>query len=125
MHEKVGMFNSLGFQGKTMERKVADAALKRAVLGREEAEETMFRFRDENSTLSRTVFELKTREKKVSERLDTVMVRLLEVHVAEDTDFTDRRIMPGRRRHMSIHRPFGRRRYGELGRRTSSRNQWL
>lgn len=74
MHDKVAAFNSLAFQGKQLERKTHDAALKRAMLGREEAESEMRRFRDEVRALRRQVDEGRERERKVGERLENVMV---------------------------------------------------
>lgn len=59
---------------KQLERKTADAALKRAMLGREEAESEMRRYRDEVRGLRRYVDEGRERERKVGERLETVMV---------------------------------------------------
>jgi hypothetical protein len=61
-------------QSKTLERKTADAALKRAMLGREEAESEMRRYRDEVRALRRQVDEGKERERRVGERLEAVMV---------------------------------------------------
>ena len=74
VHEKVAAFNSLAFQGKQLERKANDAALKRAMLGREEAESEMRRYRDEVRALRRHVEEGRERERKVGERLENVMV---------------------------------------------------
>lgn len=59
---------------KQLERKTADAALKRAMLGREEAESEMRRYRDEARGLRRYIEEGRERERKVGERLETVMV---------------------------------------------------
>lgn len=75
VHEKISAFNSLAFQGKTLERKTNDAALKRAMLGREEAESEMRRYRDEKRLLQREVEEGRERERKVAERLEAYMVR--------------------------------------------------
>jgi hypothetical protein len=75
VHEKINAFNSLAFQGKQLERKTNDAALKRAMLGREEAESEMRRYRDEKRVLQREVEEGKDRERKVAERLEAYMVR--------------------------------------------------
>jgi len=80
VHEKVAAFNSLAFQGKQLERKANDAALKRAMLGREEAESEMRRFREDVRILKRKVEEGQERERKVSERLESVMVNFLQVH---------------------------------------------
>lgn len=76
VHEKVAVFNSLAFQGKQLERKANDAALKRAMLGREEAESEMRRYREETRALRRQVEEGKERERRVGERLENVMVSL-------------------------------------------------
>jgi hypothetical protein len=74
VHDKVAQFNSLAFQGKQLERKANDAALKRAMLGREEAESEMRRYRDETRELRRQLEEGRDRERRVGERLETVMV---------------------------------------------------
>jgi hypothetical protein len=76
VQEKIAAFNSVAFQGKQLERKANDAALKRAMLGREEAESEMRRYRDETRALRRDVEEGRERERKVGERLESVMVRL-------------------------------------------------
>ncbi|KAK4444425.1 hypothetical protein QBC34DRAFT_308893 [Podospora aff. communis PSN243] len=73
VHDKINQFNSLAMQSKQLERKTADAALKRAMLGREEAETEMRRYRDEARQLRKLVEEGKERERKVGERLETVM----------------------------------------------------
>jgi len=77
VYDKITQFNSLSVQSKALERKTADAALKRAMLGREEAETDMRRFRDEVRGLRKQVDEGKERERRVGERLETVMVRLI------------------------------------------------
>lgn len=76
VHEKINQFNSLAVQSKQLERKTADAALKRAMIGREEAEAETRRYRDEARSLRKLVEEGKERERKVGERLETVMVCL-------------------------------------------------
>ncbi|KAK1834514.1 hypothetical protein QBC39DRAFT_276808 [Podospora conica] len=73
VHDKINQFNSLTMQSKALERKTADAALKRAMVGREEAEAEMRRYRDEARQLRRQVDDAKERERKVGERLETVM----------------------------------------------------
>lgn len=75
VHDKISQFNSLAMQSKQLERKTADAALKRAMLGREEAESEMRRYRDEARLLKKHLEEGKERERRVGERLETVMVR--------------------------------------------------
>lgn len=74
VHDKVNQFNSLTMQSKALERKTADAALKRAMMGREEAEAEMRRYRDETRQLRKQIDDAKERERKVGERLETVMV---------------------------------------------------
>ncbi|OLN87163.1 hypothetical protein CCHL11_03635 [Colletotrichum chlorophyti] len=73
VHEKISQFNNLAMQSKTLERKTADAALKRAMLGREEAETEMRRYREESKVLRVQLEKGKEREQRVSERLETVM----------------------------------------------------
>lgn len=74
VHDKINQFNSLAMQSKQLERKTADAALKRAMLGREEAETEMRRYREEARLLKKQVEEGKERERRVGERLEAVMV---------------------------------------------------
>ncbi|EFY90394.1 hypothetical protein MAC_03640 [Metarhizium acridum CQMa 102] len=75
VHEKIHQFNNLSIavQSKQMERKTADAALKRAMVGREEAEAEMKRMREELILLRKDIEEGKERERKVGERLEAVM----------------------------------------------------
>lgn len=76
VHDKIRQFNNMGSNSlsKQLERKTADAALKRAMLGREEAEIEMRRYRDEARALRKVVEEGRERERRVGERLETVMV---------------------------------------------------
>ncbi|KAH8599512.1 hypothetical protein B0O99DRAFT_503412 [Bisporella sp. PMI_857] len=73
VHDKVTAFNNLAFQSKQLERKTNDAALKRAMLGREEAESEMRRYREDVKMLKRQIEEGQNRERKVGERLENVM----------------------------------------------------
>ncbi|KAI1492252.1 hypothetical protein F5X96DRAFT_627464 [Biscogniauxia mediterranea] len=81
VHDKIRQFNSMAHLGrngattmsKQLERKTADAALKRAMVGREEAEAEMRRYRDEARSLRKQIDEGRERERKVGERLETVM----------------------------------------------------
>ncbi|PNY29956.1 Uncharacterized protein TCAP_00117 [Tolypocladium capitatum] len=75
VHDKISQFNSLSvaMQSKQLERKTADAALKRAMVGREEAEAEMRRLREETRQLQKATQEGKERERRVGERLETVM----------------------------------------------------
>lgn len=79
VHDKIRQFNTLGHahgvsMSKQLERKAADAALKRAMLGREEAETMMRQYREEARALRKKVEECHERERRVGERLETVMV---------------------------------------------------
>ncbi|RXG41974.1 hypothetical protein VDGE_07540 [Verticillium dahliae] len=73
VHDKISQFNTLAMQSKSLERKTADAALKRAMLGREEAEGEMRRYRDETKVLRVQLEKARDREMRVSERLEAVM----------------------------------------------------
>jgi hypothetical protein len=80
--DKINQFNTLASQSNHLERKSNDAALKRAVLGREEAEvevrrykDDIHKYKDEIRTLKKEIEEGRYRERKVGERLETVMVR--------------------------------------------------
>ncbi|KAI5864390.1 hypothetical protein GGS23DRAFT_497360 [Durotheca rogersii] len=81
VHDKIRQFNNLAHtnpahgasMSRQLERKTADAALKRAMLGREEAEGEMRRYRDEARALRKQVEESRGRERKVGERLEDVM----------------------------------------------------
>lgn len=86
VHEKVAKFDSLASQSKALERKAADAALKRAMLGREEAESEMRRYREEVRTLRKQIEEGNARERKVGERLETVMVSIFRQISKQDPD---------------------------------------
>lgn len=76
VHDKISQFNSLSMsmQSRQLERKSADAALKRAMLGREEAEAEMKRLKEEARVLRQEIEEGKERERRVGERLETIMV---------------------------------------------------
>ncbi|KAH6891252.1 hypothetical protein B0T10DRAFT_306564 [Thelonectria olida] len=75
VHDKISQFNNLSvsMQSKQLERKTADAALKRAMLGREEAETEMRRYKEEVKGLRKSIEEGKERERRVGERLETLM----------------------------------------------------
>ncbi|KAI1206178.1 uncharacterized protein F4807DRAFT_440163 [Annulohypoxylon truncatum] len=81
VHDKIRQFNNMTHNGpagaasmsRQLERKTADAALKRAMLGREEAEAEMRRYRDEARSLRKQIEESRARERKVGERLEDVM----------------------------------------------------
>ncbi|KAM0302048.1 hypothetical protein ACHAPM_005203 [Fusarium culmorum] len=75
VHDKISQFNNLSvtMQSKQLERKTADAALKRAMLGREEAESELRKIREETKALRKAIDEGKERERKVGERLEALM----------------------------------------------------
>ncbi|POS84078.1 hypothetical protein EPUL_003757 [Erysiphe pulchra] len=73
VHEKVMALNKLTYQARHLERKTNDAALKRAMLGREEADCEMRRYREEARAFKKALEESKRRERIVGERLETVM----------------------------------------------------
>ena len=79
VHERAAKFDTLAFQGKVLERKANDAALRRAMLGREEAETEMRRYREEARVLRKQIEDGKDRERKVGERLENIMVGLYSV----------------------------------------------
>ena len=78
VQDKVAQFNNLSKEA-VQRRKDNEAAMRRAVLGREEAENESRRLRDENQALRRNLEEGRAREKRVAERLESVMVRLLRL----------------------------------------------
>jgi hypothetical protein len=80
VHDKISQFNSLSIaaQSRQLERKTADAALKRAMLGREEAEADLKKYKDELKVMRKAVDEGKERERRVGERLETIMVRFAQ-----------------------------------------------
>ena len=71
----VARFNSLDIKDHAELRRKDEAALKRAQMGREEAEEQVKRHREEGRRLKKELDESSDRERKVMKRLDAVMVR--------------------------------------------------
>ncbi|MCJ1379523.1 hypothetical protein MMC17_002624 [Xylographa soralifera] len=69
---KVAQFNNLSKEA-SQRRKDNEAALKRAVVGREEAESETRRLKDETRSLRKEVEEGSIRERRVGERLEAVM----------------------------------------------------
>ena len=74
MQDKVAQFNNLTKENESPRHRERDAALRRAMLGREEAESELRRMKEENRMLRRDVEEGKQREMKVGSRLEAVMV---------------------------------------------------
>lgn len=122
VHEKAVKFDTLAFQGKALERRTNDAALKRAMLGREEAESEMRRYRDEARALRKEVQEGKERERKVGVRLENVMVRLNVTKPRAMLNLS-RKTMAEPKRHTDIRKPCGRKKSEELGKTRLNHNQ--
>lgn len=72
----VARFNALEIKDHAELRRRDEAALKRAQMGREQAEEEVRRTREECRSLRKDLEEARERERRVVRRLDTVMVRL-------------------------------------------------
>lgn len=126
VHEKVVAFNSLAFQAKQLEKKTNDAALRRAVLGREEADSDMRRYRDEARALRKSVEEAKRREKIVGERLETVMVSWCKGKYSIDkSDNPDRKTLAVLRKLSNIQNRFGKKKFGVQRKKTSRPNQLI
>ena len=70
---KVAQFNSLSKEA-AQRRKENEAALKRAVVGREEAESETRKLKEENMALRRELEEGRNREQRVGERMESIMV---------------------------------------------------
>jgi len=70
---KVAQFNNLSKEA-SQKRKDHEAALKRAVVGREEAESETRRLKEENRLLRQEVEDAGARERRVSERMEAVKV---------------------------------------------------
>jgi carbamoylphosphate synthase large subunit len=75
---KVAQFNEIAQKAR---RRDNEAALERAILGREEAENETRRLREENRVLRQETEEGRARERKVGQRLETVIASWLLVHV--------------------------------------------
>ena len=66
---KVAQFNNLSREA-TQKRKDHEAALRRAVLGREEAESETRRLKDENKSMKEKLDEAKAREMRVAKKFE-------------------------------------------------------
>ena len=124
---KVAQFNGLAKEA-AQRRKDNEAALKRAILGREEAEGESRRLRDGNERLRMEVEEGRSRERKVGERLEAVQVYATPVYPQGPlglalADWVDncRKSFKERERHKRMNGMCLRRRCGEQGKRPSSR----
>ena len=72
---KVAQFNNLSKEA-TQRRKDNEAALIRAVVGREEAESETRRLKEETRALRKEIEESRIRERRVGERMEAMMVCL-------------------------------------------------
>ena len=72
---KVAQFNNLSKEA-IQRRKENEAALRRAVVGREEAEGETRRLKEETKLLRKELEEGRSRERRVGERVEAVMVRI-------------------------------------------------
>lgn len=86
VHEKISQFNSLstGMAGLQLGRGSFDAALSRAMVGREEAEAQVRRLHDETKQLQSALQDGRERERRVGERLEAVMVGCTPCPLAAD-----------------------------------------
>lgn len=98
---KVAQFNSLSKEA-IQRRKDNEAALKRAVMGREEAESETRRMKEQNQVLRRENEEARGRERKVGERIEVVMVRGTTLGSESKLTTEYRRNYKGQRRLMRI-----------------------
>ncbi|KAI9754816.1 MAG: hypothetical protein M4579_004541 [Chaenotheca gracillima] len=81
VQHKVAQFNSMN-KDAADRRRIHEAALRRAVMGREEAESDNKRMKDELGEFRKEVADSKDRERRVAERLEALME---EVHRAKST----------------------------------------
>lgn len=117
----VARFNSLDIRDASEERRKRDAAaLKRAQMGREEAEAEVKKLKEDQRTAKSELEESKDRERRVMKRLDVVMVSLRAHTQSTDGGLTDcRRICIDPRRRKRMLSRYTRKRFGELGKRHS------
>lgn len=121
---KVAQFNNLTKEA-AQRRKDNEAALKRAVLGREEAESETRRLKEENTVLRRDVEEGRGRERRVGERLESVMVRSTHDQTGIMANSCNRRIYNAQKKHMHIRRPSTKRKsVGRGKKRLNPRVRW-
>lgn len=117
---KVAQFNNLGKEA-SQRRKDNEAALQRAVLGREEAESETRRVKEESSVLRKENEEGRRRERRVGERLETLMV-MTSSFLLGKSQLTepDRRNCNGQRRPMHIPRLCTKKKFAEQEKRLLS-----
>ena len=125
VQNKVAQFNSLSKEA-AQRRKDNEAAMRRAVLGREEAESEARRLRDENRVMRKELEEGKSREKRVAQRIENVMVSHCIGFVMYKSLTKPRRSWGRPKRLKHVQKICMRRRSEERGKRHSShRVHWL
>lgn len=117
---KVAQFNNLSKEA-AQRRKDNEAALKRAVLGREEAECETRRIKEESRILRKEMEEGRGRERRVGERLEALMVGFPSSDNDSKLTVFGRRSCSGQRRPMRTRRACMKRKSEEQGRRRSNR----
>ena len=116
---KVAQFNNLSREA-AQRRRDSEAALKRAVLGREEAESETRRLKEEHRGLRNEIEEGRGRERRVGERLEALMVSFAAQFVPVSPHLDFRRSCSGRKRPTRIPKPSTRRKSAEQGKRRSN-----
>lgn len=120
VQSKVAQFNNLSKEA-VQRRKDNEAAMRRAVLGREEAENETKRLRDEYQGLRKELEEGKARERKVAQRIESVMVGGF-AGILKSPALTRRRkscIAPKKRKRM--HKEYTKKKFEEREKKHSSR----
>lgn len=115
---KVAQFNNLSKEA-AQRRRDHEAALQRAVMGREEAEGETRRLKEEHRGLRREIEEGRGRERRVGERLEALMVIISKPQQRTILKLGRRKNYNVRRKRKHIPRPCSRRRFEEQGKRPS------
>lgn len=115
---KVAQFNSLSKEA-AQRRKDNEAAMRRAVLGREEAENETRRLKEENRGLRKELEEGRARENRVAERIESVMVRQRKLTRRLYVLTAYRKSCIGQKRPKHMHKESTKRKSEELERRPS------
>lgn len=113
---KVQQFNNMS---KEQKRKDNEAALRRAVVGREEAEDETKSLREDRERMKAEIDEGKSRERKVAQRLESVMVRIEDTIDAHGLT-SHRKKCRDSRRPEPVHRHSMKRKSEEHGKKLSS-----
>ena len=115
---KVAQFNNLSKEA-AQRRRDNEAALQRAVMGREEAENETRRLKEENRILRKDIEEGRGRERRVGERLEALMVSPSWPDTRSSCLRFLRKSCSELRRRMRIHKLCTRRKFEGLGRKLS------